>query len=368
MKNIFKTIALVAVLAISSFNQTQACTGIRLIAEDGGVIFGRTLEWSAFDINTRVGVVPRGYKFTGLTPDGKKGMEYTAKYGFVGLDFLDHDLYIDGMNEAGLTTAFFYHLGHAVYNTYEPANASNTISAQELNNYMLSKFATISEVKEGLKDLTVVGVIEEKLGFELPLHWMITDKSGESIVLEYRDGELKVFENPLGIVTNAPEYDWHMTNLRNYIGLSENAHTAKVINGVTFKPTGAGSGMLGLPGDNTPASRFVRLAAWGQTVRPTETASETSYELFRILDNFNLPLGPDGGEGASGENEDGQMRSSTLWTSGWNSADMTLTFHTQHNRRLRMIDLNKINFEKGKEIKHITVDETKEEDIKELKL
>ncbi|MFZ0725270.1 MAG: linear amide C-N hydrolase [Desulfobacterales bacterium] len=96
---------------------------------------------------------------------------------------------------------------------------------------------------------------------------------------------------PLGVITNSPSFDWHMTNLRNYINLSAVALPTKKIEDLDFAPLGGGSGMIGLPGDFTPPSRFVRAIAWSQTTRPMEKSDEAIYDLFRIRDNFNVPLG-----------------------------------------------------------------------------
>ncbi len=98
-----------------------------------------------------------------------------------------------------------------------------------------------------------------------------------------------------------------------------------------------------------------------------ENAKEGIYEAFRILDNFNLPLGPDGAEGSgAGQNMD-IMRSSTIWTTAWNLTDMTLNFHTQHNRRVRCVNIKEIDFSKiGNAIVHINFDEKKEQDILDI--
>jgi choloylglycine hydrolase len=123
---------------------------------------------------------------------------------------------------------------------------------------------------------------------------------------------MKIFDAPLGIITNAPSYDWHETNLRNYINLSPVALPGKKIEDLNFKPLGGGSGMIGLPGDFTPPSRFVRAVAFSKTARPTPTGDETIYEVFRILDNFNVSLGASEG---TGEDKTQGMRGSTIWTS-----------------------------------------------------
>lgn len=342
----------------------NACTGIRLSAEDGSTVYGRTMEWGTFDLNSRVAIIPRGYSFTGLTPDGHNGRKWQAKYGFIGLDMLGRDLFADAMNEKGLAVGLFYHPGYASYMKYDKGQANDTITAVDIVSYILSQFTTIDEVKSGMESVKVVPVVEKALGIPVQAHWMVTEPSGKSIVIEYLDNKLRIFDNPLGIITNAPTYDWHMTNLRNYVNLSAVALPAKKIEHLDFAPLGGGSGMIGLPGDFTPPSRFVRSVAWSQTARPLKKSDEAIYELFRVLDNFNVPLGAAEGSDSEEKNLKG-MRSSTIWTTAWDLSDKVLYFHTQHNRRVRMVELDRINFSR-KEIVRIPLDDKKEQDIKNI--
>lgn len=360
--------ALVFVILLFSFNHTTtyACTGIRLVADDGSTVYGRTMEWGAYDLNTRVAIVPRGYNFAALSPEGDNGKKWRGKYGFVGLDMLEKDhIQSDGMNEKGLSIGIFFHPGFVTYMDYDKAQIDNTISSLDVPDYILSQFATIDEVKRGMKRVRVVLVGKDVSG-GIPgtAHWMVTEPSGKSIVIEYLNKELRIFENPLGVITNSPEYYWHMTNVRNYIHLSGVAHPPKKMEGLDFAPIGAGTGMLGLPGDFTPPSRFIRAVAWSQTTRPLKDSGEAVYELFRILDNFNLPLGSAEGSGLAKGDLKG-MRSSTIWTSVWDLSEKVLYFHTQHNRRVRKVNLNRINFS-GNEIDHIPLDDKKEQDIKDI--
>jgi choloylglycine hydrolase len=322
------------------------------------------MEWGAFDLNSRVAFIPRGFAFKGMTPDGHNGKPWIAKYGVVGLDMLGKDLLADGMNEKGLAVGLFYHPGFAEYMEYEQGQAQNTITAVDVVSYILTQFATVDEVRRGMQDVRVVAVVEEAIGIPVQAHWMVTEASGKSIVIEYLDGELHIFENPLGVITNAPEYSWHITNLRNYVNLSPVAVPAGNIEELNFSPLGAGSGMIGLPGDFTPPSRFIRAVAWTQTARPTESSAETIYELLRILDNFNLPLGSAEGSDEAKKMLEG-MRSSTIWTTAYDLNERILYYHTQHNRRVRMVDLNRLDFS-GKAIQHIQLDESKEQDIKDI--
>jgi len=371
MRNSIKLL-FVAVLYLAIGNiDVNACTGFRLKAKDGGIIYGRTMEWGAFDLNTRITIVPRGYAYQGLTPDGKNGKKYVVKYGIVGLDMpAIRDGYIsDGMNEKGLAIGMFYHPEFTKYPDYNVSEAPNTISGQELTNYILSQFSNVAEVKKGMQKVKVVGIMEESINLVPGMHWMITDSDGNSIVIEYNDGEMRIHDAPLGVITNAPNYDWHMTNLQNFVNLSPNAFPVKKLEeGIELRATGAGSGLLGLPGDNTPPSRFIRAVTWTQTARPFDNAEEGIYEAFRILDNFQLPLGPDAAEGAGHGETNDLMRSSTIWTVAWNLEDLTLNYHTQHNRRVRRLSFDDIDFSKmGTEIVYIALDENKKQDIKEIK-
>ena len=192
----------VSMLLFSSYiTIVNACTGIRLLAKDGSTVYGRTMEWGTFDLNSRVAIIPRGYEFTGLTPDGYNGKKWKSKYGIVGLDLLGKDLLADGMNEKGLATGLFYHPGFASYMKYDMSQANNSITAVDIVSFILSQFATIDEVRSGMESVRVVPVVEETIGIPVQGHWMVTEPSGKSIVIEYLDNELRIFDNPLGVIT-----------------------------------------------------------------------------------------------------------------------------------------------------------------------
>jgi choloylglycine hydrolase len=354
----------VGALALATAWAASACTGVTLKAGDGSVVFGRTLEWGSFDLMSRLEVVPRGHAYTTHMSDGKPGMAWTGKYGAVGIDAVGKDMIVEGMNEKGLDVGLFYHPGFAEYEAYDPAKAAESLSATDLGQYLLTNFSTVDEVREAIKRVRVVAVIEPALGFAPPVHFIVTEPSGKAIVIEYSMGEVRTFDAPLGVITNAPTYDWHMTNLRNYINLSPVALPGKKIEDLNFKPLGGGSGMIGLPGDFTPPSRFIRAVAFSQTARPTLTGDETIYEIFRILDNFNVPLGAS--EGTGEEDKTKGMRSSTIWTSASDTKDRVFYYHTQHNRRVRKVDLSRIDFGSFAEIKYIPLDRVKAQDIEDL--
>jgi choloylglycine hydrolase len=270
---------------------------------------------------------------------------------------------VDGINEKGLTVGLFYHPGFAEYQKYDPARAADSMSPTDVGQYLLSLFATVDEVRMAMTRICVVPVVEPALGFSPPVHYLVTEPSGKAIVIEFLKGEMKIFDAPLGVITNAPSYDWHETNLRNYVNLSPVAIPDKQIDDLDFKPLGGGSGMIGLPGDFTPPSRFVRAVAFSKTARSTLTGDETVYELFRILDNFNVPLGAAEG---SGDAKTQGMRSATIWTSGYDLKNKVMYYHTQHNRRVRQINLNKIDFGAHSELVRMPLDKEKRQDCEDV--
>jgi choloylglycine hydrolase len=364
MKISSKLLSSLVAFIVLTHSSAYACTGITLKAKDGAVVYGRTLEWGAFDLKSRVWIIPRGYEFTGSTPDGKPGMKWKAKYGIVAIDALEKEVVADGMNETGLAVGLFYHPGYAVYQEYDPARADRTIGPTDIAQLLLSTCAGIDDVRRTLQEVRVVPVVEKALGFPAPIHLIATEPDGDAIVIEYLEGNLTVFDAPLGVITNSPNYDWHMTNLRNYINLSPVGLPGKDIGDLEFRPLGAGSGMIGLPGDFTPPSRFVRAVAFSRTARPTASGEETVYEVFRILDNFNIPLGA--AEGSGHEGDTSNMRSATIWTSAADTKNKVLYYHTQHNRRVRKVDVGKIDFESFRDVVHLPLDREKQQDIEDI--
>jgi len=231
-------------------------------------------------------------------------------------------------------------------------------------------FATPSKACTGItlqsKDGAVVfsRTLEPAPSIASPIHLIVAEPGGKAIVIEFTEGTVKIHDAPLGVITNSPNYDWHVTNLRNYVNLSPVALPDKKIEDMGFAPLGGGSGMIGLPGDFTPPSRFVHAVAFGQTARPPTTGSETMREPFRILDNFSVPLGAAEGEESKLKTEG--MRSATLWITVYDSKNLVLQYHTQHNRRVRQVDMKKIDFSQGGDLLRRPLDTEKQQDIADV--
>jgi len=360
-----KTItALIVALFLSITPISFACTGITLKSDDGGLVVARTVEWALSDAqHNKIMIVPRNKIYKALTPDGNNGMQWKGKYGFVSLTAYGQPYGPDGLNEEGLYVGVYYLPGFAEYAVYEKNNASRSMSVGDFMQWMLSSFKTVDEIIANIDKVIVVSVANEEFGgADLPFHFKIADPSGNSKIIEIvNQGEIKVYEPYLGVITNSPTYDWHIINQRNYLGLSTLPDTSKTFGTYTLSPTGGGSGLLGLPGDFTPPSRFVKAAAFTASCRPLETTEDAVFESFRILDNFNIPLGAQVPEGHTPED----IVSATQITTSSDLKNKVFYFHTMWNRQIRKIDLKSIDFATVKE-QVIDDDADKKNDVHDI--
>lgn len=340
----------------------NACTGIRLKAEDGTIVHARTLEF-AVDLQSDVIMVPRGYRRTGTTPDGKRGLAWKTRYASLGANGVGLPYIFDGLNEKGLAVGTFYFPGTVGYMPYKAADAGKTIAPWEAGSWILENFATVEEVRAGIGNVVVPAVVLKAWGFAPPVHYVVHDASGKSIVLEYVDGKLHIHDNPLGVMSNSPTFDWHMTNLRNYVNILHTNLPPVQLGDVKLAPFGQGSGMLGLPGDFTPPSRFVRAVAFSQSLLPSKTGEDAVLQAFHLLNNFDIPKGAAREEK---KDEHGNILADyTTWTSANDLKRKRFYFRTYDNSRIRMVDLMKMDLD-AKEI--ATIPMKGEEVIEELSL
>lgn len=330
-------VAALSAALILATTPSFACTGISLKSGDGAAIRGRTLEFG-FPMQSKVIVVPAGKEFSGTLPDGGKGLTYTSRYAFVGANALGLPAILDGLNDQGLSVGLFYFPGYAKYADVTDDNKSRAIAPQEFGIWALANFASVDEVREAVKSIVIVPTPAPGLGSPqgavAGAHFLLQDRSGKSIVVEPVDGTLKVHDAPLGVMTNAPTYDWHMTNLANYINLSPKDVEQEKLGGTTLWAFGSGSGMLGLPGDFTPPSRFVRAAMFSQAATANETAEDAVLAAFHILNQFDIPKGSVI-NAAVGE----PTPEITEWTSVADLKNLRWYFRTVADQSIRVVDL-----------------------------
>lgn len=327
-------IAMAAVLLIS---EVFGCTGLKVVADSGEVVHGRTVEFAA-PVEFSVAVIPRGYSFQGTTPLGK-GLSFQAKYAAVGMMAFDDPSIMDGMNEKGLSVGTFYFPDFAGYTETTQENQSRGLSSVEFSNWILTQFATLDEVKQALPGVVITTTVSPSWGPQAaPFHYIVYDKTGKALVIEPIDGKLLVYDNPVGTFTNSPDFPWHMTNLRNWINMSAyNSEPVKLM-GKELKPMGQGSGMVGILGDFTATSRFVRAAFYSGTVFPPKTADEGIGLVFHMLNQFDIP------KGSVREKAGGKIYPDfTQVTVARNPNSLKYYFRTYDNVQIKVVDLSKFD-------------------------
>lgn len=328
-----------------------ACTSLRLTAGDEGVVVGRTMEFG-FDIDSDALVVPAGTEVFSSLGDASKGMKYTTKFGVVGANAIGQKIIVDGINEKGLYVGILYLPGVAGYADPAKTDPTRSLAPEDYTGWLLANFSSVEDVKAHYHDVTIVPHPIDQLGGEsVPGHFIVHDRTGASVVIEPINGSLIIHDNPLGVLTNSPTFDWHMTNLQNYINLRATNVPAVKVSGITLSQFGQGSGMLGLPGDFTPPSRFVRAVAFSQSAEKNKTTEETVPQVFHLMNAFDIPFG------AVREVQDGQVHSEfTVWTSVSDLKNLRWTFRTFKDQSIHSIDLAKALKAAGNEIKTISMD------------
>jgi choloylglycine hydrolase len=330
-----KFVSSISALVLGFFTASSfACTGILLHAEDGAAIPARTMEFS-FDVESNIAVIPAGTKITNLIMDDKNtGSTYTAKYGFAGANALGKPIVVDGINEKGLYFGAFYFKGLAVYEKLTPKNMKKAISSEEIGNYILSQFATVEELKKALPNMVIVGSYIEEINSFAPFHYAVTDSTGASVVIEYTKSGLTVHDNTVNVVTNNPTYDWHLTNLNNYVGLTAENRGERVIGSQTVQPFGEGTGLFGLPGDHTSPSRFVRATAFANSALKPANAEDAVFTAFHILNNFDIPKGS-----IREMVKDELFTDYTVWTSTADTKNKVYYYKTHLTQQVEKVNL-----------------------------
>ena len=312
-----------------------ACTGIVLRTLDGVTLTGRTLEFG-FDIESEVLVVPAGTKFTTLAMNPEKsGFTFEAKYGFAGANAIGRPIVVDGLNEKGLYFGAFYFLGPAKFSELTATNRPNAISSEEVGNWLLSQFATVEEVKAALPKKVIVGTYVKEIDGIAPFHYAVTDATGASIVIEYTHSGLTIHDNTVNAVTNNPTYDWQLTNLRKYIGLTAVNREALTVGRQKLEPFGQGTGMFGLPGDFSSPSRFVRATAFANNSLPSKNADEGVFRTFHVMNNFDIP------KGAIRESDSKTLVDYTVWTSVSDTKNAIYYYKTFNSQAVECVNIRK---------------------------
>lgn len=331
---ILSTISILSLFSIPS----QACTDFKLTAKDGTLLITRSMEFGQ-DLKSNLRSSPRGRVFTTTTPNNKAGLTWKSLYGYLYVDGFNMDASFDGMNEAGLTFEYLYLPGETQYQTIAEGKDAQAIPYFLFGDWVLSNFKTTDEVKLALNGVYVSAATIPQLGNAvLPAHASIYDASGKGIVVEFYNNQINVYDN-IGVMTNSPKYDWQVTNLRNYLNLSATNPNSITQDGVTYAVTGQGSGAVGLPGDASPPSRFVKTSFMVKNVYAAEDTSGLVNLAEHIINNVDLPAGYVRSSDTNRVSTD-----ITEWVVFKDITHKVFYYRTYNNMTIRSVDMGKVDF------------------------
>lgn len=298
------------------------CTAVSY--KNGAHYFGRNLDLE-YSYDESVTVTPRNYNFS-----FRRVTDIKSHYAMIGMAYVrdGYPLYYDATNEMGLSMAGLSFWEYAKYK--EEVSGLDNIAPFELIPWVLSQ---CKDVDEARKLTERINIIDLDYSSELPLtpmHWIISDKENSLAVESVADG-LRVYENPLGILTNSPTFDHQRTNLNNYMGLSAKPIKNTFSESADLRSCSRGMGTVGLPGDFTSSSRFVRAAYVKGNSKSGTSEAENVSQFFHILDSVAHPRG-------SVEISDGKYEI-TVYSSCCNTEKGVYYYTTYENRGITAVDM-----------------------------
>lgn len=293
-KKIVSRPAVAAACIAAMVNASLACTAVDIVAADKSVIAGRTMEW-AFDMQWTLVSAPKGTELTLTAPPGVKlpAQAVATKYAVVGIsaNIIPGGALLEGQNSAGLGMSGNFLPGFTQYQTVTPQDKSY-VSILTFGAWALGNHGSVAELRAALPTIKVWSDPSLPSGPTPPtLHFVFSDRSGAGVVVEYVNGVLRQYDNAAHVLTNAPTYDWHLLNLRNYLNLSTIGVSSLQIGTSNVTALGQGGGLTGIPGDYTPPSRFVRAAFLRHNVQAPANAAEAVQAIGHVLNTVDIPLG-----------------------------------------------------------------------------
>ena len=300
--------------------------------------FGRTLDYE-FSYGDEITITPRNFPFTFRD----SGERLDSHYALIGMAHVagDYPLYYDAINEKGLGMAGLNFVGNAVYR--EKTEGKSNVAQFEFIPWILSKCANLEEAKALLKNVNITNTqFSEKLP-TAQLHWIIADKSGCIIVESVSDG-VKIYDNPVGVLTNNPPFPEQMFRLNDFMCLSPKSPENRFSKDLSLHTYSRGMGAMGLPGDLSSQSRFVRVAFTKMNSVSGDSEKESVSQFFHILGSVDQQRGC-----CDVGNEEYEI---TLYTSCCNADKGIYYYTTYENHQISAVDMNKENLDSGKIIRY----------------
>ncbi len=264
------------------------CTAMTLQSQSREQFFGRTMDFS-HDIIPQLYIVPSAYQWN----NSFNNKPLRDSYRFIGLgQELDGMLgFFDGVNEEGFAAAVLYFAGYARYDAKPAGRAAEPIASIDFLHYILGRCASVKELSELIHQINIIGIPDPVTNTVAPLHWIATDRSGACVVIEPTERGLEMINNPMGVMANSPNFQWHMTNLRNYMGVAPTQTEEVFWDKIRLTPFGQAGGTCPLPGGFTSPERFVRTAYLKAHLPQPKDSMEAIAACFHIMESVSIPKG-----------------------------------------------------------------------------
>ena len=300
----------------------HACTALMITDTKGNAYSAKTMEY-AVPMPFAMSYVPAGTKVVSVAPGNKPGLSFETKYPVLGVGAnvgvgSGLNMLAEAANDQGLSVSSNEMPG-SQSPTGAGSDAAKAVASTDLALYLLGNFKSVAEVKAALVDGSVsVWLPEIPLMGNLvaPLHYILFDKTGAGIVIEYLDGKQNIHDNPVGVVTNAPDFPWHLKNLNNYAQLTNVDKNTGQFGQLKVGAPDSGNALDNLPSSQISAGRFVKAASYTQFVRKADSPEDAVITLGHIMNNFDRPydLSIDKGYSAEGGKPGSTTSEVTLFT------------------------------------------------------
>lgn len=306
------------------------CSAFTIKTKD--VYFGRNMDIS-YHFNERVIITPRKYEF-----NFKVEEKIDKHYAMIGMGTTidDYPLYAEATNECGLSIAGLNFEGYAFYNDVNEDKIN--LAPYEIIPYLLSRCANLDEVLKIVRNLTIINKPFNNQTPLAPLHFIVS-YDNKSIVIEPLMNKLVIYDNPFNVLTNNPPFDYHMNNLSNYFHLSSKNFENNIEQGVNLVNFGAGCGAIGLPGDFSSPSRFVRTLFLKNNLYKEDDEIKAVNQFFRVLDNVSMIKGA--------VKLDNDVLDYTTYSSCINTNKLIYYYRTYENNEVNSIKLDSVDLDTG---------------------
>lgn len=297
--NVLAKVLLSSCLVLSSIEIADACTVLIIKDASGNAYEGRTNEFAGM-LPDSLTYLPAGFAVRSVTPGGTAGMAFRTKHAILAVTLNlklmmangNPDMVHEGVNDQGLTFTF-----NAMPGSVSPKvgpDASKVLSVVDLGTWALGSFESVAQVKKALEGNQVdiwLPSVPAMGNVPAPMHFALFDKTGAGIVIEFTSGRTTVYDNPVGVMTNAPPFPWHLENLNNYAQLSNVDRNTGKFNKLEVHSPDSGNALAGVPSIQISPGRFVKAAFFSNYVQTAKTPAEAIQTLSHVMNNFDRPYG-----------------------------------------------------------------------------